>query len=313
MAGVLLLAFICYRFIIYSFRADTKYLKGILSIILALTLYQYFTYYAFYLLNHYGRPSSRTSAILHQMGALKFLEIPINAQVFYHSFTLSLFYLILALSLRVAFELARSAYHNHKLKEEKLKLELNYLRSQVNPHFLFNMLNSLYKVSLGNDKATHIVLNLQNFLDYSLTEESSPYLALSRELEFLTSYVELEKLRLDPHKKLALSITGHTGNLLIAPLILVNFVENAIKHGINNTNQPTWAEIQINIEGNTLYLHCRNQINEKGKNSIQQNEKGIGLHNALRQLEIYYPNHYNYQQSVAEGIYDVQLKIKLKV
>lgn len=311
MAGVLLLAFSGYHFIIYSFRTDKKYQKGVLSIIGVLILYQYFTYYAFYLLNYYGSPSPRTSAILHQMGTLKFLEIPINTQVFYHSFTLSLFYLILALSLRTAFELAKSAYLNQKLQEEKLRLELNYLRSQVNPHFLFNMLNSLYKVSLGNEKATYIVLNLQKFLDYSLTENSNSYIPLSRELEFLTSYVELEKLRLDQHKKLVLSIKGNSGDWLIIPLILVNFVENAIKHGLNNTNQFTWAEIQINIEANVLYLHSRNQINQKGKNTIQQNEKGIGLNNALRQLEIYYQNRYNYQQNDREGVYDVHLTIQL--
>lgn len=311
MAGVLFLTFISYYFITYSFRKH-KYKWGLLSLILTFITYQYFTYYAFYLLEHYGGTSGRTSAILLEMGELSFLEIPFSTHVFYHSFTLSLFYLILPLSLKIAFELAKSVYNNQKLEAEKLRLELNYLRSQVNPHFLFNMLNSLYKVSLGNEKATNILLNLQKFLEYSLINDSSPYILLSRELEFLTSYVALEKLRLDSHKKLSLNVTGSAGNLQIAPLILVNFIENAIKHGLNNTNQPSWVEIEINIINQTLYFSCRNQVNFLGKNTISENEKGIGINNARRQLEVHYPKQHDYLQDISNNIYKVIIQVQLR-
>jgi hypothetical protein len=175
------------------------------------------------------------------------------------------------------------------LQKEKIDAELSSLKSQINPHFLFNTLNSIYALAVkGDEKTADAVINLAGLMRYMIKEAHGDRISLQKELDYLTNYVELQKARLRETAAVSLSIKGQAGTLEIAPLILITFVENAFKYGIN-PEMESKITIDIDIHEDMLYLSV---FNTKVLISSLDLSTGIGLANTRSRLEkLYFMEH----------------------
>jgi sensor histidine kinase YesM len=174
----------------------------------------------------------------------------------------------------------------YQLQKEKIDAELSSLKSQINPHFLFNTLNSIYALAVkGDEKTADAVINLAGLMRYMIKEAHGDRISLQKELDYLTNYVELQKSRLRETAAVSLSIKGQAGMLEIAPLILITFVENAFKYGIN-PDMESRISIDIDIHDGILDLSV---FNTKVVISSLDLSTGIGLDNTRSRLEkLYY-------------------------
>lgn len=174
------------------------------------------------------------------------------------------------------------------LEGEKKEMELQFLKSQLNPHFLFNSLNNIYSLAYQkSDKTADAILKLSEIMRYMIYESNDNTVSLSKEVEYLKSYVELQKLRFKDSAYVNFNIEGDINDQQVVPLMLISFVENAFKHGVaNDPNDP----IKINLIANQKILHF--SITNK-KNKYNKDEMGgIGLSNVERRLQLIYPDRY---------------------
>ncbi|NER13508.1 histidine kinase [Leptobacterium flavescens] len=200
------------------------------------------------------------------------------------------------------------------LQKEKANTELKFLKAQTNPHFLFNTLNNLYSLTLErSEKAPEVVLKLSDMLDYMLYRCKDAEVPLEKEIALIQDYIDLESLRYGNKLKLNFKHHLHDPNVMIAPLILISFVENAFKHGASTTLSNTVIEIELTADENELYFKVFNTLSA-GKPGNTKNEAhiGIGLSNAERQLELNYKNNYDLKSTKTEDHFQVILKINLK-
>jgi two-component system, LytTR family, sensor kinase len=214
------------------------------------------------------------------------------------------------------FGITRHIYNYVKLKQsqqqlqiEKKEAELNYLRSQTNPHFLFNTLNNIY--SLARDKsnlAPESILRLSKILRFMLYETSGAFIAVEQELKIITDYIELEKLRYDESLRINFSHNVEDMKQALPPLLLIPLVENAFKHGVSETRSNPFIDIHLSINNRQLKFVVKNSTEEifEEKN-VKEN---IGLSNLRRQLQLLYKD---YDLSVQQGnsVFTSTLKINL--
>ena len=180
---------------------------------------------------------------------------------------------------------------NIVLEKEKTEFELSFLKAQVNPHFFFNTLNNIYSLIEDKDEvAANIVLKLSDLMRYTLYESNNISIPLARELQFIQDYIKLERIRHKEHVLIETDISLAPNRLEITPLILITFVENAFKHGVNNTIDASSVRISAAVEDNTLTFVVKNSKPSKLKREIVQG--GIGLMNVRRRLDLLYSNHY---------------------
>ncbi|GAA3568424.1 sensor histidine kinase [Snuella lapsa] len=197
-----------------------------------------------------------------------------------------------------------------KILETQLKLkeqELNYLKMQIHPHFLFNTLNTMYGFALKKaDETPEMILKLSNLLDYLLYQIDKPFVLLSEEIEHINDYIELEKMRFHDTLSISLTTNGSSKDLKIAPMLLLPFVENSFKHGTIKQ-----GELSIKID-----LKCKNQTVwfsiENTASKTEASQKGIGLENIVKRLDLLYDDNYSLDVEDKKGIFKVALKLKLK-
>lgn len=197
-----------------------------------------------------------------------------------------------------------------QLEEEQRKAELQILRGQINPHFLFNSLNTIYGEALKkSDKTPALVLKLSDMLRYAVDSIDRPTTKLSAEINYLKDFVGLQKERLDHPEYVHFSVTGDPGEHRIAPLLLINFVENCFKHGAFSDLHP--LRITIDISGSWLHLRTRNHI-RSGGTSLEVSS-GTGIRNAQKRLELIYPERHSLsvQHDDDAGTFTLDLQIKL--
>lgn len=184
--------------------------------------------------------------------------------------------------------------------------ELHYLKMQIHPHFLFNTLNTIYGLALKQSKQTpDIILKLSNLLDYILYQINKPRVSLKEELMHIEEYIDLEKIRFQDSLKVSSEINEINDEKQIAPMLLIPFVENAFKHG-HIINGFLNVDIKTELTGNQLYFFIKNTIIPEEVNS---NDKGIGLENIKKRLELHYPNNYKLTQEIRDNWYFVELTI----
>ncbi|WP_316748221.1 sensor histidine kinase [Pedobacter gandavensis] len=177
-------------------------------------------------------------------------------------------------------------------KSEKIELESRFLKSQVNPHFLFNTLNNIYALSLKKSERTPVVIEkLESLLHYMLYECKEDLVELDDEFTFTNSYIALEKLR---HNEdlctITTTIKGPTTGRKIAPLLLINFLENAFKHGTKTSFGKSWINMEIEVLKKELHFKLQNSKPESTTHqAFSEYQGGIGLTNVKRRLEILYP------------------------
>ena len=188
---------------------------------------------------------------------------------------------------------------NQQLMKEKEKLwletELNFLKTQIHPHFFFNTLNNLYSLTLKkSDQAPEIVLKLSALMSYMLYESNTAKVSLNKEITYLQNYLDLEKLRFGQRLSVPFEIEGQIEDVNVPPMILILFVENSFKHGVKNNLQQIHIDISLKVEGAFLYFRVKNPISE---NRSKENT-GIGLKNAIRRLDLLYGR--NHQLDISE-------------
>ncbi len=191
-------------------------------------------------------------------------------------------------------------------EKQYLETELNFLKTQIHPHFFFNTLNNLYSLTLKkSEQAPEVVLKLSALMSYMLYESNAPKVSLSKEITYLQNYLDLEKLRFGQRLAVLFEIEGQIEEVNIPPMILILFVENSFKHGVKNNLNKIRIEISLRIEGGFLYFRIKNPL---GENASTGNT-GIGLKNARRRLELLYGNNYLLDLSEKENEFIVSLKM----
>ncbi|MGA1544998.1 MAG: sensor histidine kinase [Saprospiraceae bacterium] len=212
-------------------------------------------------------------------------------------------------------KLLKRNYQNERIAEalhkQKLDAELNFLKGQIHPHFLFNTLNNLYALTLSNSvNAGEVVLKLSKLLDYMLYECNARQVPLIKEIKHLRNYIGLEKLRYGNRLEISFTASGDLISKNIPPLLLLPFVENAFKHGIGNDVEDGFISIDLSVKNLKLVLKVEN-----GKTLLQEEpkiERGIGLKNVSRRLELLFKDRYQLQIFDEEDTYLVILKIELE-
>lgn len=221
-------------------------------------------------------------------------------------------------AITMCLKLVKHWYEKERLARELTKLntetELKYLKSQINPHFLFNSLNSIYALSLQkSDLAPDLILKLSDILRYILYEGSEKKVSLAQEVKYLKSYLELEKVRHGKRMELTLNIEGDTEAQEIAPMLLIPFVENSFKHGLSK--DVSGGYVRASLTTNKQHIHFE-IINSKPLNGseIKKNKNykgGIGLANVKKRLNLLYPNKYKLAIGETQKEFKVELDIQV--
>jgi LytS/YehU family sensor histidine kinase len=194
-----------------------------------------------------------------------------------------------------------------EIETEKLNTELSFLKSQINPHFLFNTLNNIYSLAVAKSDATAgAVLKLSSIMRYVITDTKHHLVPLEKELQFIQHYIDLQKVRLTDKMEINFLITGDVENKQIAPLIFIPFVENAFKYGIS-TKESSIISIEVKADDKTVILLVRNAIVTQQKEKVENT--GIGIKNSKRRLELLYPDKHELQVINENGHFTVNLTI----
>jgi LytS/YehU family sensor histidine kinase len=219
------------------------------------------------------------------------------------------------LALGTSIKVTESWYENEKQRKEmenqKLGAELSLLKSQINPHFFFNTLNSIYSLAIiKSDKTPEAVIKLSEIMRYIIYDTERKVVPLSSEVEYIANYIELQRLRLTKDVNVILKTELGTQDSVIEPLLLLPFVENAFKHGIDIEKG---GEILVSIKqtGNVLRLHVENPLVEDETN-IKNGTSGIGMNNTLKRLKLLYQDEFNLTAGPVDKIYIIDLVLKLK-
>ena len=203
---------------------------------------------------------------------------------------------------------AVSSQRIQELESATLESELKYLKGQINPHFLFNMLNNvnvLLKERRGG--ASHILHKLEYLLKYQINESSKDKIALSSDIVFLNDFLNLEKIRRD-HFDYSINIIGESDYIQLPPLIFIPFVENAVKYSQDSDND-SYVHITFIIDDKSITFYCENSKPEEG--ITKKKIGGLGLRNIQRRLELLFPNRYNLDITDEEILYTVNLQLTL--
>lgn len=235
--------------------------------------------------------------------------------------TIKLMIIGIASTIKISKHWIKAQQRQQSLQKEKyeteLKLkeaELKFLKSQINPHFLFNALNNLYSLTLiKSDKAPEVVLKISALLDYMLYECNDKYILLSKEIESLHNYIELQQIRFGEKAKLNIDIQDDTGTHKIAPLLILPFIENAVKHGLSRNIEDGELTIRLRIADEKLFLLVKNPMAESPETDEEDSvHQGIGLRNVKKRLELQYPNRYELKITNENNFYIVELWIKIE-
>ena len=197
--------------------------------------------------------------------------------------------------------------NQQKLEEENLQIKLSMLKAQINPHFLFNVLNNIHSLAHKDaDKTADSIIKLSEIMRYMLYESEQEKVKLDKEIDHIYSYLNLQKLRLIEQESVSFKVKGKTDGISIAPLIFIAFVENAFKHGQKNVKNA--IEISIKVEGNRLFFRCSNLI-RKLSATEERSEGKIGLKNIKRRLELLYQDNYTLDIKQGNERFEVELEI----
>ena len=196
-----------------------------------------------------------------------------------------------------------------QLKIEKQEAELNYLKSQTNPHFLFNTLNNIYSLSLDkSDLAPESILRLSKILRFMLYDTGGQYIKVEQEVKIIEDYIALEKIRYDSSLRVEFLKDVENMNQVITPLLMIPLIENAFKHGVSETREKPYVEIKLQIAQQQLYFSVRNSVElAMEATPIKEN---IGLSNLRRQLALLYTD-YELSVEKSNGVFSCILKVNL--
>ena len=200
-----------------------------------------------------------------------------------------------------------------KIEQQKLEAELKTLKSQLNPHFLFNSLNNIYSLSLiKSDKVPELILKLSDLMRHIIYESKENYIPIGKELEFVNNFIELQRIRTSDKTKIDYRINGQIPAAKIAPLLFEPFIDNAFKHGLPGTVNSDFIKIEFNFEKNG-WLSFNLENNYEEPYNLKKSNSGIGLQNVKQRLKLLYqPNEYKLNIFKKEHTHLINLELKLK-
>lgn len=224
--------------------------------------------------------------------------------------TIWFFYLVVtgfALAIELTFELFRQILSRQELEAEKNRAELALYKAQINPHFLFNTLNTLYALTLSkSDHAESAFVKFSNILRYMYTQADQEMIPLADEWEYIRQYVDLQRLRLNSHTQIELNEKIDNKRTLVPPMLFITFVENAFKYGISSENDCI-IRITLRLCNEKLYFTTENAVMRQREESTP----GIGIENCRKRLRLLFPHRFELQTVEEKGIYHVRLTIQL--
>lgn len=314
-----------YYFLIYLILPNifsvNKIFKGIIYLVCFYILYWFQAYLSLRLLIGFDIfPTGDNSPFLQY--ANKFVHRDFSGVFYYPEIITDLINSVVQTTPVFFMKISRiMAVYSQKLiksDREKTKIELEFLRSQLNPHFLLNTLNNIYSQIINkDDKASDSVVALSELLNYTLYDSTGDRVPLKKEVRFIRDYLDLEKLRAGNHVIINFELEGNTKNLEIAPLILISFIENAFKHGVGDSTIPSKIDIEIQVKeelDNSVILNFK-IVNSKpkltGKTSVIK-QGGIGLENTNKRLSLLYPDAHKLNVKNGTHFFTVELMLKLK-
>jgi hypothetical protein len=278
----------------------------------------YIFYGHFYLLTRYFAKKKKSVYFLRLLGILltgpfPYLFFHYTAPNFLDYYSLNLIstvpiFIFLSWLARVTETLVINTIKKEQLEKQAVEAELYYLKSQINPHFLFNTLNNIhtlvYKQSPAASKA---VVSLSSLMRYMIHESNAPTAPLSREIDYLQDYISLQQLRYKNSPVVELTLEGDTASGHIAPLLFIHLLENAYKHS------PAWLEpgaikVKVALKNNTLTLSIQNPIAKKPGDALGE-FSGIGLPNVRKRLALLYPDQHSLEINSIDGLFTVILEI----
>jgi LytS/YehU family sensor histidine kinase len=217
----------------------------------------------------------------------------------------------LSITRSTIFRLIRETTIARDQRESELKL----LRSQLSPHFLFNVLNNLYGLSIKQDKKVPgLILRLSDLLRHSIYDTNREFVPLTNELAYIDNYIELERIRIGEKLILESNIQKtDIGEIRIAPMLLIVFIENAFKHSKNTLLQEVIIKIDLHIDDGKLIFVVRNSCSDKPLEENKEEESGIGLAVTLKRLDLLYRGNYSLVLKQENGFYEVTLQIYPKI
>jgi two-component system, LytTR family, sensor kinase len=223
--------------------------------------------------------------------------------------------LIIVTAISTGYGLLSYFSEQEKLKQaqesERMQSELSFLRSQISPHFIFNILNGLvYLIHKNSPDAKTVVVKLADLMRYMLYESDVSKVPLNTEIEYLQNYIDLQKLRFDDDVEVKCEISMPKNNYFIEPMLLIPFVENAFKHGVVMVENPI-ISIKLHQQDEKLYFEVKNTVG-RNPDEKKDNDSGIGMKNVLRRLELLYPENHVLSIKNLQVSYEVALELKLK-
>ena len=200
-----------------------------------------------------------------------------------------------------------------ELEKETIESELKYLKTQIQPHFLFNSLNNIYALSLQkSDKAPDVILKFSEILRFVLYECNQPKVMLQKEIAYLRNYSELEQIRQGERLKIDFNISGSDEEVEIEPMLFLPFLENSFKHGVNSKLMDVWVKLNMKINENEIDFELENSLPGEPIMKVENNHKGIGLVNVKRRLDLLYKNNYTLDIKESPDSFLVKLNVKIK-
>ncbi|QNL51209.1 histidine kinase [Olivibacter sp. SDN3] len=228
-------------------------------------------------------------------------------QYFTSALMITLFFMLLSYGFRLATNSYQIEQARKTLETEKLNAELAFLKSQINPHFLFNSLNNIYSLAYQkSDKAPEAILKLSEIMRYMLYESNDDKVSLEDEINYLENYIDLQKLRVKEHVYLELKINVDNYQHRVMPLLVISFLENVFKHGVA-TDKEHPIRITVEVQNSRLHFKAQNKKNKLNKDKTG----GIGLTNLKRRLELGYPNKHTFNIQDNDDYYSSELFVYL--
>jgi LytS/YehU family sensor histidine kinase len=252
--------------------------------------------------------------VLDKLATSFFHSVHLEWHIVLYEYFYALFFVIsIPVTIEMLFLIIKKSIEMQDLQAKQHEAEMQLLKSQINPHFLFNTLNSIYSLSLiSPEKVPATVLGLGDLMRYMLMESGKSVVFLDQEIAYLSNYINLERIRLEREESIVFEVSGKREGLKIAPMLLLPFIENAFKHS-NTTNQSPdiLIEILISVQGSELFLYVHNLKRIERAEETDVESTSIGLSNLRRRLHILYPDQHKLGITETPTTYTVNFWLKL--
>jgi two-component system, LytTR family, sensor kinase len=242
--------------------------------------------------------------LLHEESRL-FPEMIDVMMLFFNMF----FVVFFAIAIKFYKRWSEKDFREQQVQKEKVEAELQMLKTQINPHFLFNTLNSIYVLAMKKSEQTaNVVMKLSDILDYILYRIDAPMIAISTEIKIIENYIELEKIRFADRVNITFTYNFKSEDIQIPPMLIIPFIENAFKHGVGKSMEKSWIKIIIDATCQLLNIEVSNT---KSQNKLKSEVGGIGLLNVKKRLDLLFYDSYKLEISEKNNRFDVFLSIPI--